>query len=260
VLTEHTVARAARAAGIEAPTHFSPVTGSTNEDLVRLADEGAPGWTVVATGHQEQGKGRLGRVWAEAPGSSLLVSVLLRPIVLPSQVALVTLGAGACLAVACSVACGVDVGCKWPNDLVSEDRKLGGVLVEARVEDGRVRHVVIGTGVNLRQHAEDLPADLRDRATSVAILGGRPDDATLLSEYLMRLKRFADPDLPAFRHTVLDLYRRSCVTLDREVRATTTEGEEITGRAVEVGESGELVLETTGGRRAVAFGEVAHLR
>jgi BirA family biotin operon repressor/biotin-[acetyl-CoA-carboxylase] ligase len=239
--------------------HVSEVTGSTNADLLRLADAGAPAWTVVVTGHQDQGRGRLGRTWVSEPGSSLLVSVLLRPAARPADVALVTLGAGVCMALACSVACGVDVGCKWPNDLMAADRKLGGVLVEARVEDGGVAHAVVGAGVNLRQRVEDLPEELRATATSVAILGGRPDDATLLTEYLMRLRRFADPDGPRFRETVLDQYRRSCLTVGRTVRATTTEGRDVTGTAVRVGDGGELIVRTDRGEEPVAFGEVAHL-
>jgi BirA family transcriptional regulator, biotin operon repressor / biotin---[acetyl-CoA-carboxylase] ligase len=259
VLTEHTVARAARTAGIDVPVVFTEVTGSTNADLLSLAERGAPAWSVAVTGHQEQGRGRLGRTWASTPGSSLLVSVLLRPSAPPPEVALVTLGAGVCMALSCSVACGVDVGCKWPNDLVSAGRKLGGVLVEARVEGGRLAFAVIGCGVNLSQREEDLPPEVRASATSVAMLGGRPDEATLLTEYLMRLKRFSDPDGPRFRETILDLYRRSCVTLGRPVRATTAHGREVVGVATRVGEGGELVVRTDEGEQAVAFGEAAHM-
>jgi BirA family biotin operon repressor/biotin-[acetyl-CoA-carboxylase] ligase len=259
MLSEHTVARAARNAGIEAPVHFAEVTGSTNSDLLRLAEQGAPAWSVLATNHQEQGRGRLGRTWTSVPGSSLLVSVLLRPDLPSAEAALITLGAGVCMALACSVACGVDVGCKWPNDLVIHDRKLGGILVEAKLEGGHVDHVVVGSGVNLGQSERDFPPELRGLATSAVMEGGRPDDATLLFEYLFRLKRFCDPAKPAFRETILDLYRRHCDTIGRRVRAITTEGAEVEGAAIGVGDDGELLVETEEGPAHVGFGEIAHL-
>lgn len=259
MLSEHTVARAARNAGIEAAPRFAEVTGSTNSDLLQLAEEGAPAWTVLAANHQEEGRGRLGRTWVSEPGSSLLVSVLLRPEIVPAEAALVTLGAGACMALACSVACGVDVACKWPNDLVVGGRKLGGVLVEARMEGGRLSAVVIGAGVNLAQGEEDFPPELRASATSVSMEGGRPDAATLLFEYLFRLKRFCDPVRADFRDTVLDLYRRHCDTIGREVRATSTTGQVVEGRAIGVGDGGQLIVQTADGSEEVAFGEIAHL-
>ncbi len=260
MLSEHTVARAARNAGIEAPVRFVEVTGSTNTDLLRLAEEGAPAWTVLAANHQEAGKGRLGRVWVAPPGSSLLVSILLRPNLPASQAALLTLGAGACMALACSVACGVDARCTWPNDLVVGDRKMGGILVEAQIQGDRVDHVVIGSGVNLEQTKDDFPEEVRDRATSAVVEGGRPDAATLLSEYLFRLKRFSDPAKPGFRETVLDLYRRHCDTIGRRVRATTTDSVVVEGTAREVGDDGALVVETTDGTVRVGFGEIELLR
>jgi BirA family transcriptional regulator, biotin operon repressor / biotin---[acetyl-CoA-carboxylase] ligase len=259
MLSEHTVARAARNAGIEARVQFAEVTGSTNTDLMRLAQAGAPAWTVLAANHQEQGRGRLGRTWVSGPGSSLLVSVLLRPELSASEAALITLGAGACMALACSVACGVDVGCKWPNDLVVHDRKLGGVLVEAKLEGAHLDHVVVGSGVNLEHTDDDFPPELRGLATSVTMEGGRPDAATLLFEYLFRLKRFCDPAKPGFRETVLDLYRRHCDTIGRRVRAITTDGGEMEGTATGVGDDGELLVTTAAGPGRVGFGEIAHL-
>jgi BirA family biotin operon repressor/biotin-[acetyl-CoA-carboxylase] ligase len=259
MLSEHTVARAARNAGIEAPVQFAEVTGSTNTDLVRLAEQGAPAWTVLATNHQEQGRGRLGRTWVSRPGSSLLVSVLLRPELPAPEAALITLGAGACMALACSVACGVDVGCKWPNDLVVHDRKLGGILVEAKLEGAHVDYLVVGGGVNLEHAEDDFPSELRGLATSVALEDGRPDAATLLFEYLFRLTRFCDPAKPAFRETILDLYRRHCDTLGRRVRALTTDGGAVEGTATGIGDDGELLVATANGPTRVGFGEIAHL-
>src|SRR6266542_5631761 len=123
MLSEHTVAEAAAAAGIDAPAHYFDVTGSTNSELVRMAEEGSPEWTILVAGQQEAGRGRLGRTWLSDPGSSLLLSVLSRPALLPRDAAIVTLGAWVCRALSVDEACGVPARCKWPNDLVAGERK-----------------------------------------------------------------------------------------------------------------------------------------
>ena len=91
MLSEHSVAEAARAAGFGAPVHFKRVTGSTNADLFELAGQGAPEWTLVVAGEQRTGRGRLGRTWASVEGRSLLASILFRPTMEPSDAPLVSL-------------------------------------------------------------------------------------------------------------------------------------------------------------------------
>jgi BirA family biotin operon repressor/biotin-[acetyl-CoA-carboxylase] ligase len=259
LLTKDTVAEAARAAGFPGEVRFNEVTGSTNTDLILLAEAGAAEWTVVVAGQQEAGRGRLGRSWVSSPGSSLLVSVLVRPSSPVSEAALVTLGAGVCMAHATLAACGVLARCKWPNDLSVGERKLGGVLVESSVRGDGLEYAVIGTGVNIKQSVTDFPPELRDSATSIAMEGGRPDAPGLLGAYLARVREFCDAADPSFGARVLDSYRKVCGTLGRTVRARTTSGSSIDGRAVEIADAGELILETPSGRETVTFGEIVHL-
>src|SRR5439155_10858783 len=169
VLTEHSVAAAASAAGLPPDTaRYVESTGSTNADLMAAADEGAPEWTVLVAGHQTAGRGRLGRVWEEPAASSLLVSILLRPSMPPDEVPLASLAAGLAMAEAVGItAAGLLARCEWPNDIVTgEGRKLAGVLVESRIEGDRLRHLVVGAGVNLTQSPGDLPGDARLPPTS----------------------------------------------------------------------------------------------
>jgi BirA family transcriptional regulator, biotin operon repressor / biotin---[acetyl-CoA-carboxylase] ligase len=259
MLTEHTVAEAASAAGVTAPVRFVPVTGSTNTDLWRLAERGAPEWTIVAAGRQEAGRGRLGRSWISLPGASLHVSILLRPTIAPDVSPLLTLAAAVAAAEACRSEGNVPVGCKWPNDLVAGGKKLGGILTEASVEGDRVAFVVIGTGVNVTQRAEDFPGELRDIATSIA---REESDATveaILRGYLTYLRRLYGQGGEGIAERALDPYRALCVTLGRRVRAATSERVAVEGVARAVGDGGELLIETASGRRAVQFGEVVHL-
>ena len=227
---------------------------------VEMADDGAPDWTVVVAGHQSAGRGRLGRTWVSSPGSSLLVSVLVRPTLPPAESPIITLAAGASMAEALRAACGVEARCKWPNDVVVGERKLAGILVEARVESDRLVHAIIGAGVNVAQSAGDFTPAIRSTATSVAMEGGRRDLAALLREFLARLRRSCDPAADGFPAVVLEAYRGLSATLGRTVEAWTTSGATVRGRAADLGPSGELLVETKSGTQRVAFGEIEHLR
>ena len=142
--------------------HFGR-TDSTNTRARELAAAGAPHGTVVTAAEQSAGRGRQGRSWTAPPNKALLYSAIIRPleerhVLLPLAVPLAV----------CEVAehLNPDLQCKvkWPNDIHVEGRKLAGVLVEARPQDG---WAVIGIGLNLYMEDQDFPADLRDRATSV---------------------------------------------------------------------------------------------
>jgi BirA family transcriptional regulator, biotin operon repressor / biotin---[acetyl-CoA-carboxylase] ligase len=260
MLSEHNVAEAVQAAGIAAPVHFFKVTGSTNTDLFELGRQGAPEWTVVVAGEQRTGRGRLGRTWASLEGRSLLASVLLRPKVPPSEAALLSLLSAVCMVRAIRSTNGVDVTCKWPNDLVVGERKLGGILGEAHVDSERLSFVVIGTGVNVAEEANDFQPEIRPTATSILMEGGRVYGVALLREYLRELRGLYTPTGEHLRTDVLDEYRSVCSTIGRDVIATTTQGGEARGRAVGVGESGELLVKSGSRVEAVEFGEVVHLR
>lgn len=258
MLHEDSLRQAVRAAGIEVPPRFFPSIGSTNAEALRLAEEGAPEWTVVAAGHQTAGRGRLGRTWMERPGRGLLLSVLLRPAVAPERAPLLSLLAAARMAQACRSVAGVEVGCKWPNDLMAGDRKVGGVLAEAKVEGGAPRHVVIGTGLNLAMEPEDFPAEVRGSATSLAAEGGRVRPGPLVRAYLEGLREAPPPHADGFAAAVLAAYRPLCVTLGRAVRAVTPEGT-VEGVAADVDARGGLVVEAGGDPVSISYGEVLHL-
>ena len=180
--------------GVPVERHSS--IDSTNDEAFRRADEGAPEGLVVMARVQTAGRGRQGRSWWDAPGASLLFSVLLRPSIPLAQCPLLALALACSVADAGTEATGVTLGIKWPNDVLHDGRKLCGVLAESRVSGASSTKrpaVVIGAGVNVNQTAEDFPAELRGSATSLRIAGGgnplRPDD--LLPAILVHLERYA---------------------------------------------------------------------
>ena len=138
-------------------------TDSTNTRARELAAGGAPHGAVVTAGEQTEGRGRQGRAWTAPAGKALLYSAVVRPLgaddaLLPLAVPLAVCEAAEELQP--GVACGV----KWPNDVQVEGRKLAGVLIEARPQDG---WAVIGVGLNLAIAAEEFPPELRETATSL---------------------------------------------------------------------------------------------
>jgi BirA family transcriptional regulator, biotin operon repressor / biotin---[acetyl-CoA-carboxylase] ligase len=237
-------------------------TGSTNADLLAAAADGAPDRTVLVAEHQDAGRGRLARTWVAPPGSGITVSVLLRPVgVPPSRFGWLPLLAG--LALLDTVRSLTDaLAClKWPNDLLlgPEQRKAAGVLAE--VADAARPAVVLGIGMNVAAAPPDQPG-----ATSLAAEGAVADRARVLTTLLDRLaEREAqwrdgrgDPEATRLRAD----YRAGCATLGSEVKVEMPGGAApLRGIAEDVDQDGRLLLlDPAGHRRAVAAGDVVHLR
>jgi BirA family biotin operon repressor/biotin-[acetyl-CoA-carboxylase] ligase len=158
---------------------------STNDVALAMARSGCPDGLVVTAEEQWAGRGRLGRAWHSPPGAGLWVSVVLRPdLPLASAQALTFLGAVAGAAALKRVA-RLAATLKWPNDLLHDDRKLGGVLVESGAEAALIRHAVIGIGINVHLAREAFPPALRDLATSVRAATGRRVSRVTLSRALL---------------------------------------------------------------------------
>ncbi len=224
-----------------ATTRFAAVTwlaevASTNDEVAIRARAGAAEGVVVVADAQAAGRGRRGRPWEAPPGSSLLVSVLLRP---PApHLAVVAAGLAALDAAAAPQA-----SLKWPNDLVVEGRgKLAGILAEA-VDGG----VVVGLGLNVDWGDVALPTG----ATSLAELGHPVRRADLLVGYLVALEAWC-----RLGADLLGAYRAACSTIGRPVRVELPGGQSFEGRAEGVDDDGRLVVDG----RPVAAGDVVHLR
>ena len=161
---------------------------STNTELARHASEGAgEGLTIVAD-EQTAGRGRLQRAWSSPKGAGLYFSILLQPAIPQDQWPLITFMAALAVGDALGEACDVVADIKWPNDLLSGERKICGILAES-VETPAARAVIVGIGINLT--ADAYPAEIADVATSVAEASGRaPERETLLAALLRALSRW----------------------------------------------------------------------
>jgi BirA family biotin operon repressor/biotin-[acetyl-CoA-carboxylase] ligase len=246
---EQTITEAAREAGLETPVTYREVTESTNTTAMQLAADGASEWTLVVAGHQTEGRGRMGRTWLSDPGGSLLFSLVLRPELEPADAGLITLLGGVAMAEAARVSCNAEVKCKWPNDLMVEGGKAGGILAESSLQGDRIAYVVLGAGVNVRSSPD---------VEGAASLGGG-DTAVLLSAFLWCFKQRYKPGQPGFATDVVEGHRAVSATLGRAVSAETAGGRRVEGKAVDLDRRGNLVVESAGVRETVVFGEVTHL-
>ena len=222
-----------RPAGLGAPRLHLRRVESTNSRGRQLAGAGAPHGTLVTAAEQTAGRGRQGRRWVVVPGRSIAMSVVLR-----SWPRLLPLAAG----VAVAEEAGAQAAVKWPNDVLIGGRKVAGILVEGRPQEG---WMVLGIGLNVAVGPDDLPAELRATAGG---LGREPAalEPTLAS-LLARLERW----LAAEPERVLEQFRTRDALAGRDVR-----WEGGAGRAVGVDDRGRLVVAADGGELALEAGEV----
>ncbi|HRI95246.1 MAG TPA: biotin--[acetyl-CoA-carboxylase] ligase [Nocardioides sp.] len=231
---------------------------STNALVTDQARQGGPEGLVILAEHQTAGRGRLDRSWETPPRSGLTFSVLLRPTMAPAAWPWLPLLAGYSV---CSVLreAGFDATVKWPNDVLIEDRKVAGILVE-RVETPDGPAAIVGIGINVGMTAEELPVP---EATSLAVVGEAPDRTELLGLVLDRLwgeyvAWRAGGQVAADR--LATAYAEACSTIGSQVRVQLPAAEELTGTATGVDVSGRLLVRHADGTTAVSAGDVVHVR
>ncbi len=279
-----------------APVVRLSVVESTQTTAFGLAARGAPDGTVVVADHQSAGRGRRGRSWNDAPGTSLLASILVRPRIAPALLATFSIATAVAVAEALRRATGIEARLKWPNDVLARGRKLAGILVETRiltnagtgvskpprtlgrpptvdadlaapVTDAATRTsgrpptvdadlaapvtMVIGVGVNLAQRA--FPAELADRATSVAIETGRvPDRDSVLEAVLQEFDawrwRLESQGFGQVRERWLALSE----SIGRRVKV-----DAVSGLAVGLDVDGALLVDDGRGVQRIVAGEIA---
>ena len=167
---------------------FFKSIASTNTHAMAEADTGAPDGMVYVADEQTAGRGRGAHEWESPPGSGLYVSVLLRPAIAPADALWLSLAAGLAVHDAIKQVTSLEADLRWPNDLLFGRRKFCGILSELNAEVTRIRHMVIGIGINV--HQQQFPLELRDAATSLHIETGQDwPRQELLAALLQSLER-----------------------------------------------------------------------
>lgn len=162
--------------------HFVEKTDSTNLLAKRLADAGAPHGTLAVAEFQTAGRGRFERRWQAPKGSSVMMSLLLRPSFAPSAAPMLTLVMGLSVAQAVQ-SLGLRAQIKWPNDVVLSRKKICGILTEMHLDGANIGNVIIGVGINV--NLTDISPELQDKATSLFLEAGYSFERNLVVAAVM---------------------------------------------------------------------------
>ena len=235
--------------------HFARETDSTNLWIKRLAKEGASEGTLALAEFQSAGRGRLGRSWEVPEGTSVMMSILLRPKFEPQYAPTLTLVMGMAVAKAVKKL-GFDVSIKWPNDVVVSHKKICGILTEMGVRDGKIDYAVIGVGINV--NIKEFPEEMADKATSLYLESGKEFDRSQIPGLVMEAfekyyeKFAATCDLSGLKEE----YESILANYNQPVRVLAKEPYEGVARGITDG--GELLVEKNDGTIvAVSAGEVS---
>lgn len=232
-----------------------PEVASTNTLAMELAGQGAAEGTVVVAETQTGGKGRLGRKWV-SPKGNLYLSVILRPNIPTHKAPLITLMGAVAVASAIRTTCGLEAGIKWPNDVLISGRKVCGLLTEMSAEQDRIRHIVLGIGVDVNMELGELPPEVRSLTTTLAAEAAVKINRTALFQQVLRdlehwYQKFLNNDAD-----VLDEWKKLNMTIGNRV-AVSGAGEALDGLAQGVDHEGRLIIKLDNDTlRAVAAGDV----
>ncbi len=234
----------------EIPVEVFHSVSSTNTETKAAALRGAPHGTLIAADEQTAGRGRFGKPFYSPANTGLYMSVLLKPQKPLSDCVGITIAAACAITDSLETVCGIHAGIKWVNDIFFSGRKISGILTEAMsdFESGMVESVVVGIGVNIS--TENFPEELSGIAGSVGVFVERN---RLCADIACRLLDYSEnPSSPE----LLEKYRSRSVVLGHEITFWQNNAER-TGKALEIDDSGRLVIETSSGIETLRSGEIS---
>lgn len=230
---------------------------STNIRAKRLAEEGAAAGTLVISDCQEAGRGRRGRPWISPPGENIFMSLILRPDIPPASASMITLTAALAVRAGIEETAGLSAFIKWPNDIVSNGRKLCGILTEMSAEMEGVHYVVVGVGINANM--KEFPEEVKNTATSLVLETGEKVVRSRLVAAIMKAfeKYYGEFIRCGDLSGLADVYNSYIVNRGKGIRVLDPDGE-YTGQSLGIDEKGELLVKMESGEiRKVISGEVS---
>jgi birA, biotin-[acetyl-CoA-carboxylase] ligase region len=234
-----------------------PEIDSTNKQAKKLAEEGAVNGTLVIADKQYQGKGRHGRSWETQSGTSIAMSLILKPDIMPNFASMLTLVMGMSILEVCQKVLSVKVEIKWPNDVIIDGKKVCGILTEMSAEADYVNYLIIGVGINV--NGTTFIDDLEDRAISLKMATGEQISRSeltveILETFQKNYKLFLENKNVRF---LMKQYNANLAGINNKVRVFNQQ-EEYIGTSLGINESGELLVENAAGKcQKVYSGEVS---
>jgi BirA family biotin operon repressor/biotin-[acetyl-CoA-carboxylase] ligase len=227
---------------------YLDATESTQFVAHKLAQEGIKEGHLVLANQQTKGKGRLGRKWHSKQGTSVSMSLILRPELQPQKTPQLTLLTAVAVVRALKKQTGINCEIKWPNDVLVNGKKLVGILTEMQADPDRVHSIIIGIGINVNQRMEDLDPDIQNLATSLAIEGGKPfERAPIVAAILNEFETLYDHYLYNGFEAIKTLWETYSVSIGTYIYARTMR-EVLYGYAKGITNEGVLLLEDEEGK------------
>jgi BirA family transcriptional regulator, biotin operon repressor / biotin---[acetyl-CoA-carboxylase] ligase len=253
--------------------HLYETLASTNSEAQTLVQAGATHGTVVVAESQSSGRGRHARAWFSPPGCNLYCSIIVRGLglglTLPEWLSWVPLTSALAVADAVQAVTAVSLSLKWPNDLLFQERKVGGILCESSLTSTTDPIIVIGIGLNVNVSRATFPDDLQPIAASLLEATDRPIDRNrLLAHLLCELEQSLDALSAEGSARLRQAYLSRCITLGRRVRVLFGNDRELIGTAENLSADGALqvrplAIDPTASQPPiieVRAGDVLHLR
>jgi BirA family transcriptional regulator, biotin operon repressor / biotin---[acetyl-CoA-carboxylase] ligase len=231
--------------------HYLRHTTSTNRIAYNLAMKGEAHGVAVLADAQEEGRGRLGKMWISPPGKGLYCSIIVRPRLAVEDYPKITLTAGLAVALALEKVSGLKMRLKWPNDVYTEGKKCCGILTESSSLTGNIdeRFAIVGIGINVNSEEGDFPLELREKVTSLRMLSGIDYDIKdifqqvrkVLLEYLTLLES------RGFTGIITE-WRKRDMLVGKWLQWLSTSGEIIYGRSEGPDDAGWLLVKDQDGK------------
>jgi len=239
--------------------HYFKEVDSTNDVAKYLAEQGAEEGTIVIAEIQNRGKGRRGKTWISPPGG-VWMSIILRPEIPPFNAPQLTLVTGVAVAETLQKECNLDVGIKWPNDILIGNKKVCGILTEVNASIEKVNYVVVGIGIDMNVDVPLFPPDLQKGATSLKNeLDTEINGAILVQKFLLEFENIYNEFKEGKFPEILKEWRSLSKTIGNNVEVR-TRGKTIHGEAVGINKEGILILELEDGTlRKIISGECLHI-
>ncbi len=243
---------------IGAVIHWYETCASTNDEAKILAQQGAREGTVVTADEQTGGKGTKGRTWFSPRSRGLYASIILRP---PSgDVSLLPLVAGVAAAEAIRLSVGLEVGLKWPNDVIWSGKKIGGILCESEFVGDKTHFVVLGIGLNINQSRKDFPAAIRPTAASLRMILKRHVDRERVEQSLCeRLDWWYRKFVSGERAEILRAFEAKLIFPVGKIVVVRTEKETLTGTFRGISTGARMILEKDGEKILLSPAEILGL-
>lgn len=236
--------------------HFKEID-STNNYAKKIAYNGCSDGAIVISEKQTNGRGRVGREWKSHNSDGLWFSIVLRPDLEPEYIKIITFAAAIAIVEGIYEALGIVCGIKWPNDIILDNCKLGGILTELSAEPEHINYVVVGMGININQDKSAFDDDIKDKAISLKMHTGKTvSRVRLLESILSKFEEIYRIVLQGNTQEIINRWSKYSVTLGKEVRISFKNAEYI-GLAHSITSDGKLIVKCNDGvDREISAGEI----